>query len=96
MTKPWRVDVLECRGCCYDVGKQMAEGFLKTTRGPTFHRRKGHQPFGFFLKDAQAALCTNAPNIWEELHGLADGLMIPLRRAAAQYSNSRLSFPKRG
>jgi hypothetical protein len=32
----------------------------------------------------------------EELHGLADGLKIPLERAAAQYSNSRLSFPKRG
>ena len=74
----------------------MAEGFLKTTRGATFHRRRGHQPFGFDLKDAQAALCTYAPNIWEELHGLADGLKIPLERAAAQYSNARLSFPKRG
>jgi predicted choloylglycine hydrolase len=96
MIKPWRVDVLQCRGSSYDVGKQMAEGFLKTARGSTFHRRKGHQPFGFILKDAQAALCTYAPNIWEELHGLADGLKIPLERAVAQYSNSRLSFPKRG
>lgn len=74
MNKPWRVDVLQCRGSSYEVGKQMAEGFLKTTRGATFHRRRGHQPFGFDLKDAQAALCTYAPNIWEELHGLADGL----------------------
>jgi hypothetical protein len=61
MTKPWRVDVLQCRGSSYDVGKQMAEGFLKTARGSTFHRRKGYQPFGFILKDAQAALCTS-PN----------------------------------
>jgi predicted choloylglycine hydrolase len=96
MTKPWRVDVLQCRGSSYDVGKEMAEGFLKTTRGATFHRRKGQQPFGFVLKDAEAALCTYAPNIWEELHGLADGLKIPLERAAAQYSNARLSFQKRG
>jgi predicted choloylglycine hydrolase len=96
MTKPWRVDVLQCRGSCYDVGKQMAEGFLKTARGSTFHRRKGQQPSGFVLKDAQAALCSYAPNIWEELHGLADGLRIPLERAAAQYSNARLAFPKRG
>lgn len=66
MNKPWRVDVLQCRGSSYDVGKQMAEGFLETTtRGATFHRRKGQQPFGFVLKDAQAALCTYAPNIWE-------------------------------
>jgi hypothetical protein len=50
MTKPWRVDVLQCRGSSYDVGKRMAEGFLKTARGSTFHRRKGHQPFGFVLK----------------------------------------------
>jgi len=48
------------------------------------------------MKDAQAALCTYAPNIWEELHGLADGLKIPLERAAAEYSNSRLRFPSRG
>lgn len=27
MTKPWRVDVLQCRGSSYDVGKQIAEGF---------------------------------------------------------------------
>ena len=96
MNKSWRVDVLQCRGSSYVVGKQMAEGFLKTTRGSTFHRRKGHQPSGFILKDAQAALCTYAPNIWEELHGLADGLKISLERAAAQYSNSRLSYPRRG
>jgi hypothetical protein len=47
MTKPWRVDVLKCRGSSYHVGKQMAESFLKTTRGSTLLRRKGHQPFGF-------------------------------------------------
>ena len=71
MNKPWRVDVLQCRGSSYEVGKQMAEDFLKTTRGATFHSRRGHQPFGFDLNDAQAALRTYAPNIWEELHRLA-------------------------
>jgi predicted choloylglycine hydrolase len=96
MIAPWQVDVLQCRGSSYDIGKQMAEGYLKTTRGRTFHRRKGYPPFGFMMKDAQAALCTYAPNIWEELHGLADGLGIPLERAVAQYSNVRLPFPKRG
>jgi hypothetical protein len=57
MTEPhqWQVDILQWRGSSYDVGKQMAEGFLKTARGRTFHRRKGHHPFGFSLKDAQAA-----------------------------------------
>src|SRR5882672_2686369 len=96
MTKPWRVDVLECRGSSYDVGKQMAEGFLKTPRGRAFGRRRERRPFAFSLKNAQAALRTYAPNIWEELHGLADGLKIPLERAVAEYSNGRLRYPPRG
>jgi hypothetical protein len=54
MNKPWRVDVLQCRGSSYDVGKQMAEGFLKIDRGSTFHRRKGHQPFGFIHSERRA------------------------------------------
>ena len=96
MTKPWRVDVLECRGSSYDVGKQMAEGFLATSRGRAYARRKERRPFAFSLKNAQVALSTYAPNIWEELHGLADGLGIPLERAVAEYSNGRLRYPKRG
>ena len=47
MTKPWRVDVLECRGSSYDVGKQMAEGFLKTPRGRAYgapHASAGPSP----------------------------------------------------
>jgi hypothetical protein len=41
MTKAWRVDVLECRGSSYDVGKQLAEGFLRTTRGRAYARQLG-------------------------------------------------------
>lgn len=95
-TKPWRVDVLQCRGSSYDVGKQMAEGFLKTARGRAFGRRKERRPFAFSLKNAEATLKTYTPNIWEELHGLADGLKIPFERAVAEYSNGRLRYPKRG
>ena len=96
MTKPWRVDVLECWGSSYDVGKQMAEGFLKTPRGRAYGRRRERRPFTFSLRNAQAALQTYAPNIWQELHGLADGLKIPLERAVAEYSNARLRYPPRG
>lgn len=96
MTKPWRVDVLQCRGSSYEVGRQMAAGFLKTTRGRAYGRRKERKPFAFSLKNAEAALGTWAPNIWEELHGLADGLNITLTRAVAEYANSRLRFPRRG
>jgi predicted choloylglycine hydrolase len=96
MTKPWRVDVLECRGSSYDVGRQMAEGFRKTSRGRAYGRRRERRPFAFSLRNAQAALQTWAPNIWEELHGLADGLKIPFERAVAEYSNARLRYPPRG
>src|SRR4029450_120400 len=96
MTKLWRVDVLECCGSSYDVGRQMAEGFLKTPRGRAYGRRKERRPFAFSFKNAEAALPTWAPNIWEELHGLADGLGIPLERAVAEYSNGRLRYEKRG
>ncbi len=96
MTKAWRVDVLECRGSSYDVGRQLAEAFLKTTRGRAYARRKERRPFAFSLRNAEAALKAWAPNIWEELHGLADGLKIPLERAVAEYSNGRLRYPPRG
>ena len=96
MTKPWRVDVLECRGSSYDVGKQLAEAFLKTARGRAYARRKERRPFAFSVRNAEAALKSWAPNIWEELHGLVGGLKIPLERAVAEYSNGRLRYPPRG
>ena len=96
MTKAWNVDVLECRGSSYDVGRQLAEAFLETTRGRAYARRKERRPFAFSLGNAEAALKTWAPNVWEELHGLADGLKIPLERAVAEYSNGRLRYPPRG
>ena len=92
--EPWRVDLLECRGSSYEVGRQLAEGFLKTAAGRSYRRRKAQRPPGFDLQDAESALKHWAPNIWEELHGLADGLKIPLERAVAEYSNGRLQYER--
>ena len=93
---PWTVDILTCKGSSYDVGMQMAQGFRTTARGRAFKRRKERRPFAFSLKNAEVALKTYAPNIWEELHGLADGLEISLERAVAEFSNGRLRYPARG
>ena len=82
MTKAWNVDVLECRGSSYDVGKQFAEAFLRTARGRAYARRKERRPFAFSLRNAEAALKAWAPNIWEELHGLADGSGSSIERPA--------------
>lgn len=96
MGSSWSVEVLACRGSSYEVGRQVAEGFRKTPRGRAFKRRKERRPFAFSLKNAEAALKSYAPNIWEELHGLAEGLEISLERAVAEFSNGRLRYPKRG
>src|SRR5262245_12829340 len=95
-TKPWRVAVVECRGSSYDVGVQTAKGFRNSPRGRTFKHRRGRVRYGFSIKNAQAALATYAPNIWEELHGLADGLEIPFDTAVMRYSNGRLPYPTYG
>ncbi len=94
--KPFRVDVLEARGTPYEVGRGLALAFLKTPRGRAFARRRPRRPFAFSLKNAEAALGAWAPNIWEELHGIADGLAVPLERAVAEFSNGRLRYPRRG
>ncbi len=96
MTTQWAVDVISCKGSSYEIGKQMAQGFRKTPRGRAFKRRKERRPFAFSLKNAEVALGTYAPNIWEELHGLADGLEVTLERAVAEFSNGRLRYPARG
>lgn len=96
MASSWSVDLLACRGSSHDVGRQVAEGFRKTPRGRAFKRRKERRPFAFSLKNAEAALQRFAPNIWDELHGLAEGLEIPLERAVAEFSNGRLRYPRRG
>ena len=48
------------------------------------------------MEDARHTLLAYAPNIWEELHGLADGLETSIEEAVARFSNGRLSYPKRG
>ena len=96
MTAPFRIDVFECRGTAYDVGLQQAQQYLKTTRGRAFRRRRERRPFAFSFANARHTLETYAPNVWEELQGLADGLAIPMERAVAEFSNGRLRYPKRG
>jgi len=50
MTKPWRVDILECRGSSYDVGKQTAEVFSNDAR-PSLRSPQGAASFAFSLKN---------------------------------------------
>ena len=94
--RPIAVDVFECRGTPHEVGRQMAASFLKTARGRAFARRRARRPFAFSLANAREALGKYAPNIWQELEGLAAGLAVPIERVVGEYSNGRLRFPRRG
>lgn len=90
------VDVLECRGSAYEAGRQLA-GRLKALRGIRAQRPAGNVPIeGFDLDDARSALLAHAPNVWEELQGIADGLGLPLDATVAAFSNGRLRYPQRG
>lgn len=46
--------------------------------------------------DARRTLLDFAPNLWEKLRGIADGLGMTLEAAAAACSNGRLAYPPRG
>ncbi len=90
------VDVLECRGSPYEIGHQLAER-LRALRGARALRPAGNVAIeGFELQAARAALRSYAPNVWEELHGISDGLGLPLDRTVAAFSNGRLRYPQRG
>ena len=90
--KPWRVDVLECRGSSYDVGKQMAEGFLKTPRGRAYGRRRERRP-SLQLRNAQAALQTYAPTSGRNCTA-GRRPENPPRARGAEYSNAACATPR--
>jgi predicted choloylglycine hydrolase len=90
------VDVFECRGTPYEVGRQMAEGYRRTRRENARAPQGDARIATFDLADARHLLLAHAPNLWEELHGIADGLQMPLKEAVARFSNGRLAYPRRG
>lgn len=83
-------------GSAFECGVEIARAFLATPRGRAFGRRKPRRPFAFSLRNATAALERFAPNLPEELRGLADGLGAPLARAVAESANAQLRRPDMG
>ncbi len=96
MTTQQTVEVVNCKGSDFEIGLQLARAYLKTPRGRAMKYSETQLPVGFSFKNTQSALQDYAPNIWGELHGIAEGLNISLERAAAEFSNGRLLFPARG
>ncbi|WP_300295889.1 C45 family peptidase [Ferrovibrio sp.] len=96
MLKTLPVDVFECRGSPYDVGYQLATGYKKVRRTRARWPQGKLRIGSFDIEDARRTLLSFAPNIWEELRGIADGLEITFGEAVAAFSNGRLQYPQRG
>ncbi len=74
----------------------MAAGYRRTRRQRALTPQGDRRIAAFDIEDARRTLLAHAPNIWEELHGLADGLDISLDEAVGRFSNGRLRYPQRG
>ncbi len=96
VAEPLYVAVFECRGTPYEVGRQMAAGYRRTRGKRALTPQGNHRIAALDLEDARRTLLAYAPNLWEELHGLADGLETSLEEAVGRFSNGRLAYPRRG
>jgi predicted choloylglycine hydrolase len=80
--KPLRVSIVQCRGTPYEVGRAQALAFAATRKGKAFLRRtKVWLPWWLNMRTEERAFRTSAPDLWEEIGGIAEGLDIPMERA---------------
>jgi len=95
--KMLRVVVVQCRGTPYEVGRAQADAFAATLKGKAFLRRKTIRlPWWFDIRIEERAFRTYAPDLWEEIGGIAEGLNIPMERAVAHFGNDGLRMPTGG
>ena len=93
-TKPFRVNVIQCRGTPYDVGRAQARLFAMTQKGRAFLRGKTTRfPWWFDVRAEQRMFARFAPVLWEELAGLADEFGITIERAALRFGNDGVRPP---
>ena len=92
-TKPFPVNVVQCRGTPYEVGRAQARLFAATPKGRAFLRSKTRFPWWFKLQPEQRMFAKFAPVLWEELAGLAAELGITMERAAYCFGNEGMRPP---
>jgi predicted choloylglycine hydrolase len=92
--KPFRVDIVQCRGTPYEVGRAQARIFAATLKGRAFLRKKTiHVPWWFNIRTEQRMFAKYAPVLWEEIGGIADELGITMERAVLNFGNEGLRPP---
>jgi predicted choloylglycine hydrolase len=92
--KPFRVSVVQFRGDPYEVGRAQARSFASTPKGRAFLRQEAIRlPWWFDIRKEERSFAKFSPALWAEIGGLADGLGIPMERAALCFGNDGLRPP---
>jgi predicted choloylglycine hydrolase len=90
----FRVQIVQCRGTSYEIGRAQADAYALTPKGKAFLRRTKHFVPWWFKLDAERRMFEKfAPSLWQEIEGLADGLRVPIERAAYYFGNGGLRPP---
>jgi predicted choloylglycine hydrolase len=90
----FKVQIVQCRGTPYEIGRAQAAAHAATARGRAFLRRKKHPHPWWFRLDAERRMFEKfAPTVWQEIEGLADSLGVPLERAVYYFGNGGLRPP---
>lgn len=92
------IEAIEARGDAYHFGMKQAEALKKT---PLFdkhtkRRKKSIRRYQSDLAESQAWIKELSPGLWEELHGLADGLKWRLSDVIHEYGGYQQSWKKSG
>jgi predicted choloylglycine hydrolase len=91
------VQVVQCRGTSYEIGRQQAEIFATTPKGRVIQRRRQFRaPQWFDVHAEERAFSKYAPLLWEEIGGIADGLRMSMDEAAFRFGNGGLRPPLGG
>ena len=91
------VQVVQCRGTPFDIGRQQARIFLRSAKGMAFaKRRNAPLPAWFDFASQERAFTRYCPALWQEIGGLAEGLSIPMEKAAFHFGNGGWRVPLGG
>jgi len=94
--KTLRVSFVQCRGTPYEVGRAQADAFAVTLKGKAFLRKKMQLPSWFNIRNEERAFSAYAPDVWEEIGGIAERLNIPMEQAVLCFGNDGMRMPTGG
>jgi predicted choloylglycine hydrolase len=94
--KMLRVSFVQCRGTPYEVGRAQADALAVTRKGKAFLRKKVQPPLWFKIRNEERAFRSYAPDLWEEIGGIAERLNIPMEQAVLCFGNDGLRMPTGG